>query len=263
MKASTVKALEEINRSFYSRRASEFSETRTQPWPGWQRVLELVLDLVDRPRISVLDLGCGNGRFRAELEPALASSSLEASYLGLDASWPLLMRASGAVSAGLSPMPRWVAADLAGQPLAEIHPDQSFDLIVNFGLMHHVASHRARRRLLEVSAGRLREGGIVAVSFWQFGDRDRFKRRFLPWSDLDRRPALSRMPIDPGDLEAGDHLLAWGDEGAVRYCHHVDEAEAKALVEGLGLDELASFRDDGGSRDLNLYKVLRRPCPWT
>jgi len=205
-----------------------------------------------------LDLGCGNGRFFAEIGPILGDPRVEISYLGIDASWPLLTLAAKRVTAGGSSPPRLVAADVVHRPLAELEAATRFDLIVNFGLMHHVPSRKARRRLLAACAGRLREGGVLAVSFWQFGDRERFKRRFLPW-----RAAAQGGPdvpdrIDVRDLEAGDHLLAWGDAGAVRYCHFTDEREAGALVAELGLEPLSSFREDGASGDLNLYKVLRK-----
>jgi len=261
MKASTVAALERINQAFYSRRASEFSDTRKQPWPGWRRVLELARDYLKGSRISVLDLGCGNGRFFDELGPALGSPKVEISYLGIDASWPLLTLAARTVAAGGWSTSRLVVADLVHRPLAELEAATRFDLIVNFGLMHHVPSRKARRRLLVACAGRLRQGGVLAVSFWQFGDRERFRRRFLPWRDAaeggpDAPAALAA--IDERDLEAGDHLLAWGDAGAVRYCHFADEREAGALVAELGLEPLSSFREDGGSGNLNLYKVLRK-----
>ncbi|MCP4203997.1 MAG: class I SAM-dependent methyltransferase [bacterium] len=254
MKASTVAALERINREFYRRRAAEFSDTRSRPWPGWQRVLELVRRNLDSQRISILDLGCGNGRLLPELGRALGGDKQEVSYLGVDVSAPLLAiaaRAGQADRAAALRVPRLVAADLVARPLAELEPAASFDLIFNFGLMHHVPSFGARRRLLAESAGRLRPGGVLAVSFWQFGDRERFRRRLVSW-----RAAADR--VDPGDLEAGDCLLAWGDSGAVRYCHFANEAEAEALVEELELERLSSFREDGVSRDLNLYYVLRK-----
>ncbi len=70
MRAETAAALKRINRHFYSRHAAEFSARREAPWPGWRRVAEGV----ERRRqdragvISVLDLGCGNGRLARFLD---------------------------------------------------------------------------------------------------------------------------------------------------------------------------------------------------
>jgi SAM-dependent methyltransferase len=182
-------------------------------------------------------------------------------YLGIDASVPLLAEAArvpGPVvkkgASGFDPVDRrLLAADLVHRPLAEIDSRARFDLIVLFGLMHHVPSRARRLRLLEASAERLSPGGLLAVSFWQFGDRERFEGRFRSWHDPEA------AGVDPEDLEEGDALLAWGDAGAVRYCHFAGPAEAETLVDPLGLEVLANFSADGNSNDLNLYWVLRRP----
>jgi len=252
MKASTVAALERINRDFYTRRAAEFSDTRKQPWPGWQRVLAIAREHIDTRRISILDLGCGNGRFRAELASAFGSAGADIVYLGIDASLPLLALARSGASPECPFETRLIAGDLVRRPLDELGTSARFDLILNFGVMHHVPSRAARGRLLAASARLLRPGGLLAVSFWQFGDRMRFRRRALPWRE---RPELG---VDEADLEAGDHLLSWGDAGELRYCHYADPQEAGELVSALGLEPLASFSDDGRTRDLNLYHLLRQ-----
>lgn len=247
MKASTVAALERINREFYRLRAREFSDTRKQPWPGWQRVSDLARKHLGPGRISVLDLGCGNGRFGTELDRLLGSAGLEISCLGIDSSVPLLGLAaakSGSIGVGEQ---SFVAGDLVHRPLAQLAGRARFDLIVNFGLMHHIPSQRARAQLLAASAEHLRIGGLMAVSFWQFGGLERFENRTISW--------LGCQDVDPEDLEAGDRLLAWGESGAARYCHFTSPAEAEALVGPLGLEEISSFRSDGKTDDLNLYWV--------
>ncbi len=39
MDLDTRRALEAINRRFYDSAAEEFSDTRSHPWPGWERLL--------------------------------------------------------------------------------------------------------------------------------------------------------------------------------------------------------------------------------
>lgn len=260
MKASTVAALERINRIFYERLAVEFSATRTQPWPGWQRVFELVAARRSGQRLSILDLGCGNGRLLQPLESFFGN---EIHYLGVDSSVPLLAAARGASTRegegeGSTSRPRWVAVNLVDEPLEEIHKSGRFDLIVAFGLMHHLPSLALRRRLVASAVDRLRPGGLLAVSFWQFATKDRFRRRFVPWlqysSDLSERPEA----LDVSDLEPGDHLVAWGDAGAVRYCHFADADEAELVVNAPNVAVIDSFQDDGATGDLNLYHVLEK-----
>ncbi len=74
------------------------------------------------------------------------------------------------------------------------------------------------------------------------------------------------MPVDPGELEEGDYLVAWGEAPpadrsalpALRYCHYADPAEVERLLAPLELDVVAEFRADGEGGDLNLYRILRR-----
>jgi len=252
MKASTVAALERINRSFYAQWATEFSATRTKPWPGWDRVFEIVKQHLGSEGFSILDLGCGNSRLLEPLESFFGSRIL---YRGVDASVPLLALAR---SASERCRPALHAANLVDEPLSEIAPAERFDLIVAFGLMHHLPSFALRQRLVTAAASRLRSGGLMAVSFWQFETKERFRRRFIPWlrysSEFSSRPEA----LEVEDLESGDHLLAWGDSGAVRYCHFADSAEAKAVVSVPELKTLVTFEDDGASNDLNLYWVLEK-----
>lgn len=242
MKASTVAILDGINREFYRTRAAEFSRTRKRPWPGWQRVFEVVERHHDRARIPVLDLGCGNGRLLPELIGAFGS---RIDYLGIDASLPLLAEARGRRLDRAS----FVAADLVSTGTREIGQTGRFDLVLAFGLLHHLPSFALRRDLLVRAAELLARDGFLAVSFWQYGARGRFRSRILSWRE---------HGVDPEAVERGDHLLAWGDRGAVRYCHFADPEEAEELVASVGLETVANFSSDGESGDLNLYFVQRK-----
>lgn len=251
MRASTVAILDRINRQFYRARAGEFSATRRRAWPGWDRLLDLaserLLPSASSDGLAVLDLGCGNGRLLPRLSAKLGPAI---SYLGIDLSVPLLARAS---SLHRLEEATFVAADLMARPPAPLAAGGRFDLIAAFGLLHHVAGRERRRELLREAARRLRPGGLLAVSFWQFGELERFERRFLPWSEL---PEGSR--VDESDLEPGDHLLAWGEGGAARYCHYASPDEADALMGALDLEPVARFRADGSTGELNLYHLWRR-----
>ena len=61
---------------------------------------------------------------------------------------------------------------------------------------------------------------MLAFACWRFYEYARFRARIVPWpEDL------------AGRVEPGDHLLDWRrGERALRYCHHVDEAEQAELV---------------------------------
>ena len=261
MDRKTAEALADINRVFYRERAEEFDATRTDPWPGWRRVLEC-LDLPPPTEpLRVLDVGCGNGRFASLLDRHLAPRRQTFRYVGIDASLALLARAqSRELSVGDAQL---VCADWEQTSPERALPAGPFALVVLFGVLHHVPCAAHRRALLVAAARRLAAGGLLAFSAWQFAARSRFRRRLVAWEDYNRAAART---VDPAQLEPGDHLLRWGDAamaslryapGSVRYCHFADDAEIARLTTGLDLDRVALYRADGREGDLNRYWVLR------
>lgn len=250
MDRRTISKLDAINRTFYERHAESFDATRRRPWVGWERVVDHLVGL-EGP--SILDVGCGNGRFGLFAERRLGRLD----YVGVDRSRPLLERARRRGRAGW----RWLEADLVGGGLPSGLGEARFDLVVCFGVLHHLPGESVRRRLLRSMVRCLGANDLLAVSFWQLGEHDRFTRRAV---ETGRHGAVEE--IEPGELEEGDYLLPWGEidgDGAsegLRYCHHVDAAEAARLLAGLGLEHVDSFLADGASGDLNLYYLLRCPA---
>ncbi len=275
MDPSTRAALRRINRSFYASHADDFHRTRhAGGWPGWTQVVERAAQ-AGRGALRVLDLGCGNGRFALFLDrraDLLGGRAFD--YLGLDLSPELIARAEAAArqAAGRGPI-RFLVGDMEAPGLEgsapgmgaesepEVHaepepqPVKLFDLVALFGVLHHIPGFAARRRVLERAASAAAPGGVLALTCWQFVDDPRFAQRRLDW----RRDA----GLDPEHREPGDHLLRWGPpgSGAVRYCHHVDEAELDRLVTDLPLAELDRYRADGPGGAQNLYWLGIRPAP--
>jgi hypothetical protein len=108
--------------------------------------------------------------------------------------------------------------------------------------------------VLDAAAGRVARGGVLAVARWRFAERERFDAKRIAWEAWNQR---APTPIDPARLEPGDHLLRWGEDGAVRYCHGVDAAEFEELTAGLGLSLAERYRSDGREEDLNEYAIFR------
>lgn len=253
MDEKTIRALNAINRSFYREAAAAFSATRRDPWPGWERLPPLIEAHLSERDLQVLDVGCGNGRFAAFLAAALPERCASLRYCGIDASGPLLeaVRARDLPFAEVETRP----ADVVETPIEDLLGARRFSLIAVFGVLHHVASERRRRRLLQSLAARLEAGGLLALAFWRFEASERFRRKQRPWEEFN---TAAREPIDVAELEAGDRLLPWGENGrAVRYCHFADEEETGRLVQATSLCVAATYTADGREGNLNRYFILQ------
>ena len=233
----TVAHLNRLNRRFYRRFAAEFERTRRCEWPGWRRLLGELPARDEGVPWRVIDVGCGSGRFA----PVAARRGGAVDYLGVDFSPELLDLARSRDD--LPPGARFVETDvLDADRFEEAIGDIRADLVVAFGLFHHLPGRHTRRALAGRLASLVADGGALAVSLWRFLDAPRIKGRRLAW---------------PGDLDGVDErdaLLPFGDHpGARRYCHDVDDAEADALIEAVPLPIAARFRSDGSSGRLNQY----------
>lgn len=244
MRDETARALAGLNRRFYERHAADFSGTRGEPWPGWERCRPFLLPPVSPVR--VLDAGCGNGRLGAWL---LAQSGSSVRYVGLDASPALLAEARRRLPADV----RLVCGDLLAGGLAARLGD-GFDAVALFGVLHHVPRRTAREALVRELARLLAPGGHLLATVWRADGFARFQSRFLPWTACEARTGVV---IDPDDVEPGDVLLPWKhDPAALRYCHFPDEAEMAGWLDASGLPLRESFDADGREGELNRYWVL-------
>ncbi len=230
MDETTIRRLNQINRDFYAAAADSFDESRQQAWPGWE-----TLSAYLTPPLSVLDVGCGNGRFGVFLAQKFGAGM---QYHGIDNNPTLLDRARAALTG--------VDAQLEQRDIVEDPPDSRvYNLVALFGVLHHIPGAAQRQQLMAVLARRVAPGGLLAFACWRFYEYERFRRRIIPW---------------PPDftVEPHDYLLDWRRGAtALRYCHYVDDAEHAALIAATGLTEVVTYRADGHTGDTNCYSILR------
>lgn len=237
MKPDTVKRLNAINREFYATTAESFDQTRGKPWPGWDTLLT---HLPDKP-LSVLDVGCGNGRFGVFLAE---KHTHPLQYVGLDNNAKLLEFADAWLEQADNITYRLQVWDVVETPIETNH----YDVIGVFGVIHHVPGFDNRRQFVRHLASLLNPGGLLVFACWRFYDYERFRQRVTPWPD-----------DLVGEVEKNDYVLDWRrGEVALRYCHHVDDEEHTALIAATGLTEITTYSADGFSGAVNRYSVLLR-----
>jgi tRNA (uracil-5-)-methyltransferase TRM9 len=252
MNETTAHALNAINLAFYRECAADFSAAREFPWPGWERLASRLDERAEAgAALRVLDVGCGNGRFAGFLAERLAAHRRRLEYSGVDASAPLLVRARARDLPNADAC--FYELDFVKTPTRL--PRGPFDAVVLLGVLHGVPSRARRRALVEAAAQRVARGGLLALTCWRFAEFARFRRRLVSWETYNRAAV---QPVDPDQLESGDHLMPWGKgQHIVRYCHATDESELEALVRGLPLVRVDNYLEDGRSGDLNRYAVFR------
>jgi tRNA (uracil-5-)-methyltransferase TRM9 len=246
MNASTRQQLKNINRDFYVSVADEFDATRERAWPGWKQLLAYLA--LPEP-VSVLDVGCGNGRLARFLSAEIPG---ELSYTGVDSSAKLLAHARRRLDTGSY---EWICSDVLTE-LDKTVKSRLFSLITAFGVMHHVPSESLRQEFVNGLAELLSPGGYLVISLWQFERAESLRRKIVPWKHYN---ALVSEPVDEAQLEPNDYLLSWGKEQtAHRYCHSFTSSETEDFIARVPLNLEQAFSADGRTGDLNRYLVFRR-----
>lgn len=234
MEQAIIDALNAINKQFYETTAQEFDQTRGRAWNGWIKLKPHL-----SAPLSVLDVGCGNGRFALFLADELDG---QITYHGIDNNAALLNFAESSFK-GVDDL----SATLAEHDVVQHPPDDGgYDLVVLFGVIHHIPGWDNRKRFMAQLAERVNDGGFLCFAAWRFYEYERFTKRLTDWDD--------DMPV-----ERNDYLLDWRrGERALRYCHYVDDKEHDELVKATGLQELTRYRADGSDDRMNMYSVLKK-----
>ncbi len=225
--------------NLYNEYADEFSKTRTSKWRGWDNIPKYLTDR-DIKKLNVLDIACGNGRFLDYL-----SSFNTINYLGIDNSDKLLSIAKVKASQ-LEINSKFLKIDLNNLNwLDDINSannlnDNEYNLVVAFGITHHIKSHVELNYLYESVNKLLYNKAIFIISYWQFATLDRYKKKM----------------IDIGD---NTFKLPFGKNGATRVCKYFNNEDILKVennIKDIGGFTLKDFYlNDGRENNENLYKV--------
>ena len=242
MDALTIHRLKKLNDAFYEENHATFSQTRSHAWDGWVRLLGCMQNAPS----SVLDVACGNMRFKAFLDESIGASP---SYYGVDSCAAL---APDGLRGSFQELD--CIDELENGTLAQSISAPACDLTVCFGFLHHVPSRPLRASLMRTLAGMALEGGTIAVSFWQFANDELFRAKAHETTGK----VLQSIAVE---LEEGDYLLGWQNKAdAYRYCHSFSDGEVMQLVEACGgnVELIDRYKADGKTGNMNAYVVLRK-----
>ncbi len=262
MNSTTRQILLAVNRAFYAAVAQDFDQTRAGLPAGWQLLQPYIPRGTPEKPVTVLDAGCGNGRFARALETYGAHGC----YVGVDADEALLRFAAQNTQDLVHTQPCFLQADLSepgwsaqlqAYPIPCANPANLpreqpllFDAVVCFAALHHFPGYDLRLQIVKELAALCRVSGVLIFSNWQFLTSARFVQKQIAWQTV----GLSEADVEPGDA-----LLPWQQGGyAVRYVHQVDAQEMTELANEAGLHMVDSFLADGKEGNLNLYTVLRQ-----
>lgn len=225
--------------NLYNEYADEFSKTRTSKWKGWDNISRYIEDR-DIKNLNVLDIACGNGRFLDYL-----SRFNTINYIGIDNSDKLLTIAKSKASL-LEINSKFLKIDLNNlnwlESLDSINNLNSteFNIIVAFGITHHIKSIVELNYLYESVNSLLNNNGIFIISYWQFATLDRYKKKM----------------VDIGD---NTYQLPFGKNGATRVCKYFNSDDIlkveNSIKENNGFTLKDFYLNDGRENNENLYKV--------
>jgi tRNA (uracil-5-)-methyltransferase TRM9 len=237
VKAETVQVLNNVNKKFYDIVGPFFDSSRQYAWDGWERIAE-EFRIQNSEKRKVLDVGCGNGRFETFLRERGAGGF---EYTGIDSNEYLLSQFK----------PMGTSSEVHSiDILGEWSIDTKYDLIVSFGVMHHIPSFSKRDEFVQKCADLLEENGILCLSFWNFLDDERIAKKQANWGEAG---------LTSDDVEENDYLLTW-ERGAhaVRYCHYHTDKEIDELVKTSNLKKIARYKAEGKNGNLNTYCIVKK-----
>lgn len=250
MDKNTIIQLNQLNQRFYLTIAKEFSDTRSQAWTGWLQLLPSLNQLLNTSHdLSVLDVGCGNGRFAQFLQEQLQQKF---QYWGLDNNQQLLDLARSKLL-GLNIDLNFANLDLIDALLNDqlLKKIQQFspNVVTLFGVMHHIPTQQLRTKLLRQLSSLLQPESLIIFTCWQFADDRKFQHKIVdPQS----------VGINPSQLEPNDYILDWQrGQAAYRYCHHLTQSEIEQLLVDSNLELIDTYRADGKTNQLNRYIIAK------
>lgn len=261
MQQDTIKKLIELNKKFYETTAIDFDDSRHYFWTGWEKILTSIEEKItnttnnkvyEEKYLRILDIGCGNARFGEflleKMSDKLVKSNKKLFYHGIDSNQTLLDFGQKKLQDKIS---NNFDFKLENRDLFDLIDNQKFDIVVVFGVVHHIPSLQKRIDFFEMCKNYKKSDGLLIVTFWQFQNIARYSKDFL-------QKLIQENPSLTAEFENNDFLLDWRrGEQALRFCHLVDESEKNRILKETDLTEIKSFYADSKTNNGNLYIICK------
>ena len=156
----------------YDAYAETFSNSRkNMHWPEMDVILN---DIEKKWYSSLVDIGCGNGRFDTELR----KKSQDVEYLGVDASKWMILEAKK-----LEPNEHFLVSSMPF--LNEIPKDKRFDAIILLASFHHLESEAERMLCLKRMKDFLKPHGTLYMTNWNLFGQEKYQKNHRGNGDFD------------------------------------------------------------------------------
>ena len=236
-------SIDQLNQDFYAAIAKDFHATRQHPWPGFRNTLQWI-----KPSGTVLDIGCGNGRFLQ----FLLDHSFEGHYTGIDTNSVLLSHTPSYPKSNYKTTgwKDWIQQNT-----------ENFDTIIVFGVLHHISSFDDLLDLLDYY---YHHSNTIILSRWNCIMNTSLMERRLDLESKEGKDLLKLYQLETEIWEPMEFLLDWKrGENAYRYVRYWTDQEIQQAVSKRGLAIIQTWIDDGKSSMENTYFVLQKQNPST
>lgn len=225
----TDACMENNAKGLYDRICHEFSATRKRPWPEWEIFVPYL-----KPAKSLLDVGCGNGRFSSFCR------THQLVYEGLDISAGLLSEAKI-----LFPDEKFRQGDALSLPYA----DEEFDYVASIAVLHHLQSENDRTSGIKEMFRVMKSGGLLFLMVWNLLDNEKY---------IKEKSIAASIALDDITKSPQDFIIPWGRSKIPRYYYAFKPDELGRLLEKAGfLTEKICY---SGGKEIDSNNVPDRTC---
>ncbi len=230
MKNFNDKAKLDLTIKGYDKVAAEWSASRQNFWEELKFIKKYLI-----PKTSILDIGCGNGRFAKQILS-------EYTYSGVDPSVELINIAKKDLPTIAD---KFSLYDGVSLPFLA----KSFDNVVSFAVMHHLPPNMIVAWLKE-SKRVLRDGGIAIFSSWDLWNTHE--------KELKKYYFKNKFSKNFFNTSFGDIVLGFTSHKKTRYVHSYTEKEIRKYfaLAGYNIIEISYRSRESGNRNILIIANL-------